>query len=403
MTEPETTHPIPENEHPSPATTNETAVLDTDAEPPPEPWTPERVTEWNAYYDVYVKLAALLLVFMVSCNYVADPQVWLHLKAGQLIGEQGWPVKTDVFSYTEQGRPWIDIHWLFEWTNAALYKLVNGLVPVNPADPTANRDSAEQIAVGSLVVVQRALMRLATAWLLLKIRRPGPGPLVVGHRRHRQSGRGLQSHVRPRHGRDRQRGVRITRHLGRCCSSRSRCTSSYRAYFQGRPRALWLLVPTFVLWANIDMSFLNGLAGAPRGRRRTLARWQRQHRPDGSSAKIRGQKGTEPRARDRNQTPPGRSSLFVILGVCALACLVNPFTYQAYVDAVFPYRPVVPADDQDHDVRSALVLRTVDSQQRGARLVLASGFLYHRRALGSRIISLEFRNGFPGPGFCRSR
>ena len=34
------------------------AAPETEAEPPPEPWTPERVSEWNAYYDFYVKLAA---------------------------------------------------------------------------------------------------------------------------------------------------------------------------------------------------------------------------------------------------------------------------------------------------------------------------------------------------------
>ena len=100
----------------SSTTTDETAVPETDAEPPPEPWTPERVSEWNAYYDFYVKLAALLLVFMVSCNYVTDTHVWLHLKTGQLIAEQGWPIKTDVFSYTENGRPWVDIPWLFQWS-----------------------------------------------------------------------------------------------------------------------------------------------------------------------------------------------------------------------------------------------------------------------------------------------
>src|SRR5580693_316293 len=174
MTEPETTHPIPDSENESSATTDETAVSETDAEPPPEPWTPERVSEWNAYYDFYVKLAALLLVFMISCNYVTDTQVWLHLKTGQLIAEQGWPIKPPIFSYTENGRPWLDIPWLFQWINAAIYKLVNDLVPVSPADPTANRATAEQIAIGALTVVS-ALARLATAWLLLKLRHRGPG------------------------------------------------------------------------------------------------------------------------------------------------------------------------------------------------------------------------------------
>ena len=145
-----------------------------DAEPPPEPWTAERVSEWNAYYDFYVKLAAFLLVFMVSCNYVTDTQLWLHLKTGQLIAENGWPITSDVFSYTENGRQWLDIPWLFQWIHAAIYKLVNDMVPVSPTDPTANLATAEQIAIGSLGVIS-ALARLATAWLLLKVRHRGPG------------------------------------------------------------------------------------------------------------------------------------------------------------------------------------------------------------------------------------
>ena len=184
MTEPETAQPIPENDNESLATTSDTAVLEEDVEPPPEPWTPERVNEWNAYYDFYVKLAALLLVFMVSCNYVTDTQLWLHLKTGQLIAAQGWPIKTDVFSYTEYGRPWVDSAWLFQWIHAAIYKLVNDLVPVNPADPTANRASAEQIAVGTLTVLS-ALGAAGNGVALAEDTPPRARRVVVGARRDR--------------------------------------------------------------------------------------------------------------------------------------------------------------------------------------------------------------------------
>ena len=257
MTEPETAQSIPENEQDIPAAENETAVLETDAEPPPEPWTSERVSEWNAYYDFYVMMAALLLVFTVSCNYVMDSHVWLHLKTGQLIAERQSPIKTDVFSYTENGRGWIDTHWLFQWANAAIYKLVIDLVPVNPADPTANRASAEQIAVGSLVVVS-ALMRLATAWLLLLIRRPGPGlwwsAIVVTLC--------LGAVFNPMHGLVMGGLATVATPLPRTWGLMFFALEMYllyRAFFQGRPRALWLLVPTFVLWANVDQSFLTGL------------------------------------------------------------------------------------------------------------------------------------------------
>jgi tetratricopeptide (TPR) repeat protein len=335
MTEPETTHPISDIENESSATADETAVSETDAEPPPEPWTPERVSEWNAYYDFYVKLAALLLVFMVSCNYVTDTQVWLHLKTGQLIAEQGWPIKTPVFSYTENGRPWLDIPWLFQWINAAIYKLVNDLVPVSPADPTANRATAEQIAIGTLTVVS-ALARLATAWLLLKLRHRGPGvwwsALVVTL--------SLGVVFQPAYG----------LMMGGIAGVPSVSPKTwglllfafeiyllFRAFCQGRGRTLWLLIPTFLLWCNIDQSFLTGLlvlavaaVGFWLDGDNVIALAAHREKSEKDSGDHAGVSTSESR-------PPRPATALLILGVCALACLVNPFTYHAYADAISPY------------------------------------------------------------------
>src|SRR5262245_52853581 len=144
MTEPEATQPVPEVE-PGEATAGAEAPApqppepEPEAEPPPEPWTPERVSEWNAYYDRYVMAAALLLTLVVSCNYVADTHIFADVKAGQLIAERSAPPRTDEFSYTQAGRPWVDIHWLFQLAHAALYNGVYGLVPIDPSDQTANR------------------------------------------------------------------------------------------------------------------------------------------------------------------------------------------------------------------------------------------------------------------------
>lgn len=117
MPEPETSKPIPVDD---PANAVATAAgpeegVEAEPEPEPEPMTPERVSQWNAYYDIYVKWAALILIFMVACNYMTDPQVWLHLKTGQLIAKQAAPITTDQFSYTEYGQPWYNIPWLFQW------------------------------------------------------------------------------------------------------------------------------------------------------------------------------------------------------------------------------------------------------------------------------------------------
>ena len=107
-------------------------------------------------------LAALLLAFVASAVRVDEknPVIWTHLKAGELISQQGSPVLADPFSYTETGSRWINIPWLFQWSHAAIYKLVRDLVPSDPRDLTANQGSAEQIAVGSLIALA-ALARLS--------------------------------------------------------------------------------------------------------------------------------------------------------------------------------------------------------------------------------------------------
>ena len=204
MTEPETKQPVPKNErtrcHRERTTRTVAAGRKRRAKPspppPPEPWTPERVSEWNAYYDFYVKLAALLLVFMVACNYVTDTQVWLHLKTGQLIAEQGWPYRVRRFLLARKrvGNGSI-FRGSFSGLTPRSTSWLSDLVPVSPADPTANRGTAEGYRNRRPYGYHRPA-RLATAWLLLKIRRRGPGvwwsALVVAP----QLGRHLSSGLR---------------------------------------------------------------------------------------------------------------------------------------------------------------------------------------------------------------
>jgi tetratricopeptide (TPR) repeat protein len=336
MTETETPQPDQESES-LVATAAESGTEPEPEPPPPEPWTPERVSEWNAYYDVYVKWAALLLILVVSLNYVTDSTFWLHLKAGQLIAERAGPVMTDEFSYTEAGKPWADVPWLFQWLHAAVYKLVIGLVPVDAADRTANQASAEQLAVGTLVALD-ALVRLVTAWLLLKIRHRGPGlwwsavavTLAMGVVLHpfllvMVGGLAGPGFARPA----------TWGHLLLAFE----LLLLFRAFFQGQAKALWFLIPTFVLWANLDESFLIGLlvlAGAVVGRWLDGSRIEpgvlkrgKANQSDSSAEPV------EPDgARDR---PASAGVASIVLGCSAAACLVNPYTFHAFEVALHPY------------------------------------------------------------------
>jgi len=337
MTEPETSQTVAEKETTSATLTTETLPpeQEAEAETPPEPWTPERVSEWNAYYDIYVILAALLLAFTVSCNFVTDSQVWLHLKTGELIAEQTAPVSKDTFSYTETGQPWVDIPWLFQWGHAALYKLVYSLVPVNPADPTANRASAEQVAIGALVVLS-ALVRLATAWLLLRIRHRGPGVWwsalcvaiafgAVYHPMYRVLMGGIAG------------AAAVAPFTWSQLFFTFELLVLFRAFSQGRAGSLWLLVPVFVLWANVDESFHIGLivlAAAAIGRlldgRNAASLVVNSERPK-TNEEITGAEVTVERK-------PARARMaFIVLGLCVAACLANPYTYRVYTAAIDPY------------------------------------------------------------------
>src|SRR5262249_16933565 len=142
MTQPETSQPVPDEETLKPAAPEEEAAAaagEDDAEPAPEPWPPERVLERNAYYDIYVMLAVLLLAFMVAAVQINNSIFWTHLKAGELIAAQGVPLTADPFSYSEPGRTWVDVPWLFQLGHAAVFRLVRDFVPTDPVDPTANR------------------------------------------------------------------------------------------------------------------------------------------------------------------------------------------------------------------------------------------------------------------------
>ena len=195
---------------------------------------------------------------MVACNYVTDSHVWLHLKVGQLIAKQSAPVTTDVFSYTQAGQPWYNIPWLFQWFHAVLYDFVYGMVPVDAIDPTANREKAEQIAVGTLVVFDGAYP-LLDSLAHPEISPPRAGPLVVGHLHDAGAWGDLPPGRRDLDGRHRRPIVRCALHMG-SVSSGDRASDPFQGVLPGESAwACGSLAPLFVLWANVDESFLFGL------------------------------------------------------------------------------------------------------------------------------------------------
>jgi hypothetical protein len=53
-------------------------------------------------------------IFAMAIRQPADTDTWWHLKSGQLMWETGQVLRTDPFSYTVAGQPWIDHGWLVQ-------------------------------------------------------------------------------------------------------------------------------------------------------------------------------------------------------------------------------------------------------------------------------------------------
>ena len=76
------------------------------------------------------RLLAGLLVLLVSgfcfllCTTpLASMDLWWHLRTGAEIVRTGELPQTDWYTYTDAGRPWIDLHWGFQVLVHALYQL----------------------------------------------------------------------------------------------------------------------------------------------------------------------------------------------------------------------------------------------------------------------------------------
>lgn len=63
------------------------------------------------------------LALLVGCVQIDDPDIWWHLRTGQLIYQRAEIPRTDWFTYTNPESPWIDLHWGFQLVAAALWRL----------------------------------------------------------------------------------------------------------------------------------------------------------------------------------------------------------------------------------------------------------------------------------------
>jgi tetratricopeptide (TPR) repeat protein len=277
----------------------------------PEPWTPERVTAWNSYYDLYVAAGVLLLVFVVSATKIADSAVWSLLQTGHVSLSQGWPVVKDPFSYTEADQPWVNIPWVFEVANSLIYQSV---APQSLYRAPGQLIQADQRAAGILIALS-ATIRILTALLLLSIRRAGPGLwwtaicvcLALGGVFGPPEGIALGGIAGQ---------ASVTPDTWGLFFLAVELFLLHRALNLGYTNSMIGLVPLYLIWANVDESFLYGLVILAAAVLGTL----QKRKP------VTNEQGTL-------TFPRGVAIWFA----CAAVCLVNPSFYQIYEAACSPF------------------------------------------------------------------
>jgi hypothetical protein len=168
----------------------------------------------------------LLLLLAGRTAMLNDPGTFWHVAAGGKMLATGQLIRTDSFSFTMAGRPWIDDQWLAEIGMAAIHRVAGW---------------------GGLLLLTATLLAGFFAWITARLLRGGlhflPAVLLLAVT---MTACSPQFHVRP---------LIVTMILlGATFALLVDVESGARRF-----RRLWLLVPLFIFWTNIHGGVLAGL------------------------------------------------------------------------------------------------------------------------------------------------
>src|SRR3954451_20068188 len=99
----------------------------TPSERPPSPAkkprpAPQRPPLAPAMLDVLTLAAFLALTFLLGAFPLKDTDFWWHLRTGDLIRQTGVVPRVDSYTFTVAGKPWIDLHWVFQVAISLVYE-----------------------------------------------------------------------------------------------------------------------------------------------------------------------------------------------------------------------------------------------------------------------------------------
>ena len=163
--------------------------------------------------------AVVLFGFRVGARPIGDNSAFTHLRTGIDMARTGAIPRSDPYSFTAFGEPWVVQSWLPEWTYGWAYRLGDGF---------------------RLVVLEQAVLVAVLAWLVVRLARAG-SPL-------RTALAGVTAV-----------GVGSALWTPRPLLFGLICMALTVTIVERRQRA-WLLVPVVWLWVNSHGSFPLGLA-----------------------------------------------------------------------------------------------------------------------------------------------
>lgn len=255
-----------------------------------EPLTPELVEEEAIRGDFVIRWGVVLLAFLLGSTRIAETSTLVHVKTGQYLAAHGFlPPRHDVFSYTAGERIWTNLSWGFDLLAAAIY------------------------AVGSFagLSVVKALVVAIAFWMIGQISRPGlptwwgsicgAGALLAAH---------LRLAALPTLAT--LAGMALV--LSMVYEWRQRHADSKR---------LWLLVPLFLVWCNLDSRAWLGLV--------FLVLYAAG---DSLGALLKSPSGLSSEA---------RKLLWLVTGACIAVTLLHPFGWRSLAAPWHVYGAEYPA------------------------------------------------------------
>src|SRR5262249_685759 len=64
----------------------------------------------------------LALTFLLGIFPLKDVDFYWHLRTGDLIRQTGEIPRVDIYTFTREGTPWIDLHWIYQVGISWLYE-----------------------------------------------------------------------------------------------------------------------------------------------------------------------------------------------------------------------------------------------------------------------------------------